>query len=249
MLRGQPWIFSPRFDIAFILAPAILVTLAALAFHDRLVGTATLSPLVWLVLIVGVDVSHVYSTLFRTYLDKEELSARPLLYIMTPILAWLAGCLLYSFGSLVFWRVLAYAAVFHFVRQQYGFMMIYGRRERGLPAWFRRLDKAAIYGATLFPLVYWHSNARGFDWFVHGDFVSLGRLFSGRSPEQPIWRSFSSIVRRRRISRAEPAPSTFHATCCSRGQRCPGRSGSSCSTTTSSSPRPTSSLTACPTWR
>jgi hypothetical protein len=174
MFRGQPWIFSPRFDIAFILAPAILVTVAALAFHDRLVGAATLSPLVWLVLIVGVDVSHVYSTLFRTYLDKEELSARPLLYIMTPILAWLAGCLLYSFGNLVFWRVLAYAAVFHFVRQQYGFMMIYGRRERGLPTWCRRLDKAAIYGATLFPLVYWHSNARGFDWFVRGDFVSLG---------------------------------------------------------------------------
>jgi hypothetical protein len=174
MAPGQPWIFSPRFDIAFILAPSILVTLAALAFHDRLVGAATVSPLVWLVLIVGVDVSHVYSTLFRTYLDKTELSARPLLYIMTPLLAWLAGSILYGFGSLIFWRVLAYAAVFHFVRQQYGFMMIYGRRERGLPAWCRRLDKAAIYGATLFPLVYWHSNARGFDWFVPGDFLSLG---------------------------------------------------------------------------
>ena len=173
-LCGQPWIFSPRFDLAFILAPAILVTIAAVAFHGELSDAATVSPLVWLVLIVGVDVSHVYSTLFRTYLDKQEFAARPLLYIMTPIVAWLAGCLLYSAGSLVFWRVLAYAAVFHFVRQQYGFMMIYGRRERDLAPWCRRLDKAAIYGATLYPLIYWHCHAREFDWFVRGDFLSIG---------------------------------------------------------------------------
>jgi hypothetical protein len=52
-------------------------------------------------------------------------------------------------------------------------MMIYGRRERDLPAWCRRLDKAAIYAATLYPLVYWHTHARAFDWFVPGDFVSI----------------------------------------------------------------------------
>lgn len=172
--HGQPWIFSPRFDTAFILSPAIVVTLAAIAFHGRLADTAAVSPLVWLALIVGVDVSHVYSTLFRTYLDRQELAARPLLYIMTPILAWLGGCLLYSAGSLTFWRVLAYAAVFHFVRQQYGFMMIYGRRERDLAPWCRRLDKAAIYGATIYPLIYWHCHPREFDWFVRGDFLTLG---------------------------------------------------------------------------
>ena len=169
---AQPWIFSARFDTGFILAPAFLVTLAALALSTT--DTESVSPWVWLVLIVGVDVSHVYSTLFRTYLDKAELKARPLLYILTPLLAWLVGCALYAQGSLMFWRVLAYAAVFHFVRQQYGFMMIYSRRERNLPAWCRRLDKAAIYMATLFPLVYWHTHGRAFEWFVQGDFLAAG---------------------------------------------------------------------------
>ena len=149
------------------------MTLAALAWSQFGGVASDMSPLVWLVLVVGVDVAHVYSTLFRTYLDRQELAARPLLYIMTPILAWLVGSLLYAMGSLVFWRVLAYAAVFHFVRQQYGFMMIYGRRERDLPAWCRRLDKAAIYGATLYPLIYWHCHQRQFSWFVEGDFIRL----------------------------------------------------------------------------
>ena len=149
LLKTQPWIFSARFDLGFILAPALVVTLAALAW-SQFGGTASeTSPWVWLMLVVGVDVAHVYSTLFRTYLDRAELRARPWLYGLTPLLAWLGGCLLYWCGSLVFWRVLAYAAVFHFVRQQYGFMMIYARRERGLPSLFRRIDKAAIYGATL----------------------------------------------------------------------------------------------------
>lgn len=173
MLRTQPWIFSARFDLGFILAPALLVTLAALAWPLLGRTPADIPAGLWLILVVGVDVSHVYSTLFRTYLDRAELSARPLLYTLTPLLAWAGGCLLYWCGALVFWRVLAYAAVFHFVRQQYGFMMIYGRRERMLPPLCRQLDKAAIYGATLYPLIWWHCHARQFSWFVDGDFVSL----------------------------------------------------------------------------
>lgn len=149
------------------------MTLAALAWSVFGGAASETPPWVWLILVVGVDVAHVYSTLFRTYLDRAELSARPWLYGLTPLLAWLGGCLLYWCGSLVFWRMLAYAAVFHFVRQQYGFMMIYARRERGLPPLFRRIDKAAIYGATIYPLIYWHCHRRQFSWFVEGDFIRL----------------------------------------------------------------------------
>jgi len=126
---------------------------------------------------VGVDVSHVYSTLFRTYLDREELRQRQGLYTLVPLGAWMVGCLLYSVDGTLFWRVLAYLAVFHFVRQQYGFMMIYGRQERGVPNYYRRLDKAAIYLATLYPLVYWHSHERAFSWFVEGDFLRVEMPF------------------------------------------------------------------------
>ena len=172
-VKSQPWLFSPCFDVAFILGPAILISILVLVFHDHFAALQSVPPWLWLLLVVGVDVSHVYSTLFRTYLDRDELRQRPGLYTLVPLGAWIAGCFLYSVDSTIFWRVLTYLAVFHFVRQQYGFMMIYGRQERGVPEFFKQLDKAAIYLATLYPLVYWHSHAREFNWFVAGDFVKL----------------------------------------------------------------------------
>ncbi len=171
--KAQPWIFSPRFDIGFILAPAIIITTLIVIFRNSLVSLKDVPPWLWLLLIVGIDVSHVYSSLFRTYLDRDELRQRGALYTLTPLLAWVIGCLLYSAGSLVFWRALAYLAVLHFIRQQYGFMMIYSRKERNVPGFFKAIDKAAIYLATIYPLIYWHSHTREFDWFVQGDFVAI----------------------------------------------------------------------------
>lgn len=171
--KTQPWIFSPRFDVGFVLAPAIIITTLILIFHSSLVSLKEMPSWLWMLLIVGVDVSHVYSTLFRTYLDKEELKQRQALYTLVPLLAWIVGCLLYSAGSLVFWRALAYLAVFHFIRQQYGFMMLYSRKEKNIPNFFRAIDKAAIYLATIYPLIYWHCHARKFEWFVQGDFITI----------------------------------------------------------------------------
>jgi hypothetical protein len=34
----------------------------------------------WILLIVGIDVAHVYSSIHRTYVDPHELSRRPILY-------------------------------------------------------------------------------------------------------------------------------------------------------------------------
>ena len=51
--------------------------------------------------------------------------------------------MLYLIGPLVFWRVLAYLAVFHFVRQQYGFMAVYARGD-GRAKWERIWDEVKI---------------------------------------------------------------------------------------------------------
>lgn len=171
--KPQPWIVSAKFDLAFILGPALLVTAFVLGFQDTIAKTKDVAPWVWLALIVGVDVSHVYSTIFRTYLDKEELRKRQALYFLAPLTAWIIGCFLYSVDAIFFWRVLAYLAVFHFVRQQYGFMMLYCRSDRDRSAFSKRIDQAIIYMATIYPLVYWHTHARGFEWFVEGDFLYL----------------------------------------------------------------------------
>ncbi|HMK86915.1 MAG TPA: hypothetical protein VK437_13230 [Steroidobacteraceae bacterium] len=170
----QPWIHSGALDAAFILAPAFLATALALAIIGAGRAGAAVSLWSWAALVVGIDVAHVYSTIYRTYCDSTERARLQAWLIATPLGTWVLGVVLYSLRPAIFWCALAYTAVFHFVRQQYGFMMIYARKERELPRWCRRLDQAAVYGATLFPLLYWHTHLpQPFVWFIEGDFIAL----------------------------------------------------------------------------
>lgn len=129
-------------------------------------------PLVyWLILIVFIDVAHVYSTLYRTYFNPLEYKQKQSLLISIPVLCYVAGVIFYNIESLLFWRILAYLAVFHFIRQQYGFMKLYSRFEQKsrLPA---IIDSVTIYASTLYPILFWHLNPdRNFTWFLEGDFL------------------------------------------------------------------------------
>jgi hypothetical protein len=170
----QPWLHSAAVDGAFLLAPGPLAALAALWLRDTGRGGLPLEPGLWFALVVGIDVAHVYGTLYRTYLDGEERHRLSSWLVAAPLGTWVLGVLLYAWQPGAFWHALAYAAVFHFVRQQYGFLMLYARAEHDLPAWCRRLDQATIYGATVFPLLYWHTHLpRPFSWLIDGDFLAL----------------------------------------------------------------------------
>jgi hypothetical protein len=122
-------------------------------------------------------VAHVWSTGWRVYADPDEVRRRPALTLGLPAAAYAAGVVLFTAGDLVFWRVLAYLATFHFVRQQYGWVALYRRKsgenaEEGA-AWERRLDAAVVYGATLAPLVWWHARLpRRFHWLIAGDYAA-----------------------------------------------------------------------------
>src|SRR5207244_3143107 len=108
---------------------------------------------------------------WRVYADSDEFRRRPGLYLAIPAAAYAAGVVAHSVSPLLFWRLLAYAAVFHFVRQQYGWVALY-RRKNGEEDG-RLLDTVTIYAASVAPLVYWHASpTRRFHWFLAGDFVT-----------------------------------------------------------------------------
>jgi hypothetical protein len=167
-----PWLFSAPVDLAVFLGSA-LVSLALLGAGWKLGILQQDTPgWAWVSTILLIDVAHVYATGFRVYFDREELARRPGLYFGVPVMGFLFGAGLYSLGSGVFWRVLAYLAVFHFVRQQYGWVALYRAKAREQELWSRRLDTAAIYLATIYPLIYWHGHLpRGFQWFLPEDFL------------------------------------------------------------------------------
>lgn len=168
----QPWLASWKWDLLLIISPAFIASSLVLLFRDQFNNYEHLPLWAWVSFVLLVDVAHVYSTLFRTYLDPSAFSKNKTLLLMIPFACWLVGAILYSIGGLVFWSSLAYLAVFHFIRQQYGFMALYSRREPELFKKLRWVDGLAIYMATIYPLLYWHTNLpRNFNWFIAGDFI------------------------------------------------------------------------------
>jgi hypothetical protein len=167
---SQPWLSSQKWDLLWIISPAFISTAAVLLFRQQMLEAQNVPLWVWVCFILLIDVAHVYATLFRTYLDRQAFSRNKAILVAAPLIAWIGGSLLYCLDEIFFWRALAYLAVFHFIRQQFGFMVLYSRREDDQAKRFRFLDGAAIYAATIYPVLFWHTHLRNFCWFVPGDF-------------------------------------------------------------------------------
>lgn len=167
----QAYLKSPLVDLVLITGPSFLAILVVLLFPNVFIHNSDIPSYFWLVLIVFIDVGHVYSTLFRSYFDSEMRKEHRVSFILVPVFSLIAGIVLFSFSSMLFWRIMAYLAVFHFIRQQYGFMRIYSRFE--VQDKFKRLiDTLAIYSASIYPVLHWHlTDGRNFNWFVKGDFM------------------------------------------------------------------------------
>ncbi len=173
MRIATSWIYSPKFDLAAIIGPPVAITAVVLAFGNRLAAIGDTPPWLWVLLVLGIDVAHVYSSLFRTYFDRDEFQRRRTLYLVVPVLSWTVGVAVYAVGGpYFFWSCVAYFAIYHFVRQQYGFLMLY-RRGEPRDGWGYRIDQAAIYLATVYPLVYWHTYGRNFQWFSEFEVVRI----------------------------------------------------------------------------
>jgi hypothetical protein len=168
------WLFSAPVDLGVFLGSA-LVAMLALAYgaHSGLLYGST-PDWAWVPAVLLIDVAHVWATGFRVYLDTDEWHRRPWLYSLVPVGGLIIGIALYSEGEVVFWRSLAYLAVFHFVRQQYGWVALYRARVGEHGRLGRWIDTTAIYLATIYPLIYWHCHLpRRFWWFLKGDFTAL----------------------------------------------------------------------------
>lgn len=170
----SPWLFSQRLDLVAFGLPLVVSLLLVLIGMATGLASDDLPEGLWLVAVLGVDVSHVWSTIFRVYADQAEVRRRPWLYVGAPLATYALGVGIHLWwGAAGFWRVLAYGAVFHFVRQQYGWVRWYGRKQGPRSAWAARVDTAAVYLASVAPLLWWHAHLpRRFHWFVDGDFLA-----------------------------------------------------------------------------
>jgi hypothetical protein len=172
------WLFSAPIDLAVfggtaLVALGLVVAGPALGAAAPALAPDAVPEWTWITGVLLVDVAHVWSTAFVVYLDPAEWRRRPALYAAAPLAAFAGGVALYAAGEAVFWRALAYLAVFHFIRQQYGWVMMYRARGGERDRYGRWLDGATVYAATLYPLILWHTRLpRAFWWMMPGDFIA-----------------------------------------------------------------------------
>ncbi len=104
----------------------------------------------WAILI---DAPHVFGTFSRTYFDRTERHNRArllwgslLFFVVGPLMVW-AG------AGFVFFFIAALWAYYHLVKQHYGFMVLYKKKNGDLAPVDNALDRLLLLFAFNYPFV------------------------------------------------------------------------------------------------
>lgn len=172
-MTSNYWIRSARYDTLWFVFPQLIPAIAIFFLPTTFLDSqrTEIFPMSWLLIVLCIDVAHVYSTVYKTYFNPTGWKTHRFKLLFFPILVWMGGILIYSISFRLFWSALAYFAVYHFIRQQYGFFRLYSKT----PA-LSRLEgiilKTAIYAVTVIPILIWHfKGKRNFHWMQDGDFI------------------------------------------------------------------------------
>lgn len=167
MSARNPWILgSFRRDFLFLTLPG-LVAIALSIFLREQPQWAFRGLVVYLVY-TWIDTGHVYTTMWRTYFRRQELSAARLVYIATPILFFSLFAAWAWFAWPGLWGVVVYGTLFHNIRQLWGFLKWYQKLEG-------RSDAASsffFHALVLLPVAAYHFNpqrAPGYYYFNQGE--------------------------------------------------------------------------------
>ncbi|HEX8501032.1 MAG TPA: hypothetical protein VF659_10635 [Pyrinomonadaceae bacterium] len=143
------WIIGARDDLVWFIG-SVWTSYALFALYVG--GLVPLVPMVaaWAVF---VDAPHIFATFSRTYLDREERRARSRL-LRWSLLFFAAGPLAVVAGlGFLFFFVAALWAYYHLVKQHYGFMVLYKKKNSDLERADNFLDRAFLLLALTYPFV------------------------------------------------------------------------------------------------
>src|SRR6266581_1938811 len=143
------WIISAQDDLVWFIG-SVASSYALLALY--VTGIVPLVPMVaaWAILI---DAPHVFGTFSRTYFDRTERRNRArllwgslLFFVVGPLMVW-AG------AGFVFFFIAALWAYYHLVKQHYGFMVLYKKKNGDLAPVDNALDRLFLLFAFNYPFV------------------------------------------------------------------------------------------------
>ena len=143
------WIISARDDLVWFIG-SVVSSYALLFLYVS--GLLPLIPMVvlWAILI---DAPHVFGTLSRTYFDRTERKNRARL-LWGSLLFFAIGPLMVLAGAgFLFFFVAALWAYYHLVKQHYGFMVLYKKKNGDLARVDNALDRLLLLFAFNYPFV------------------------------------------------------------------------------------------------
>jgi uncharacterized membrane protein len=143
------WIISAREDLVWFVG-SVVSSYALFVLY--VTGIVPLLPMVaaWAILI---DAPHVFGTFSRTYFDRTEWQSRRRL-LLGSLLFFLVGPLAVISGvGLVFFFIAALWAYYHLVKQHYGFMVLYKKKNDDLAPLDNALDRLLLMFAFNYPFV------------------------------------------------------------------------------------------------
>src|SRR2546421_12547588 len=156
------WIINAREDLIWFIG-SVASSYALLILYSA--GILPLIPMVagWAILI---DAPHVFGTFSRTYFDASEWKTRKRLMLVS-LLFFVVGPGMVLLGAgFTFFFIAALWAYYHLVKQHYGFMVLYKKKNHDLAPVDNALDRLLLMFAFNYPFVA----------FIAGDPSAMARV-------------------------------------------------------------------------
>jgi hypothetical protein len=143
------WIISARDDLVWFIG-SVVTSYALLVLYLSGILPLILMAALWAIFI---DAPHVFGTFSRTYFDRTERLARGRL-LWGSLLFFAVGPLMVLIGAgFLFFFVAALWAYYHLVKQHYGFMVLYKKKNGDLALIDNALDRLFLLFAFNYPFV------------------------------------------------------------------------------------------------
>ena len=144
------WIISARDDLVWFIG-SVLASYALLWLY-----VSGVLPLLWMVAVwaILIDAPHVFGTFSRTYFDRAERRERKRL-LWGSLLFFVVGPMMVMAGAgLLFFFLAAIWAYYHLVKQHYGFMVLYKKKNNDLAPLDNTLDRVFLLLAFTYPFIH-----------------------------------------------------------------------------------------------
>ena len=148
------WIISAREDLIWFIG-SVASSYALLILY--VTGILPLIPMVagWAILI---DAPHVFGTFSRTYFDASEWKTRKRLMLGSLLFFVVGPTMVLLGGGFTFFFIAALWAYYHLVKQHYGFMVLYKKKNNDLAPVDNALDRWLLMFAFNYPFAAFIAN-------------------------------------------------------------------------------------------